>query len=239
MNDALSMTTNTVLRIKTMKLIKPLTCALALAMSGMAFADVTVTVPDDVSILAANGEKVKLSGGFFASERSLTLPDGVNQVVFRYSPYFSQGNDRLSVESDVIVTRFDAADAELSLQVPEYRDLRQAEDKIKDLDWKLIDASGNAIAVEQDKLIKPGMQIGRDYVREVEDYNKTGGVAAIGVATAAVQPVTLPAKIPADMKQTKPATMKADSTAEEMLHFWYQKADAETQARFKDYINQQ
>ncbi len=41
------------------------------------------------------------------------------------------------------------------------------------------------------------------------------------------------------MKQTKPATMKADSTAEEMLHFWYQKADAKTQARFKDYINQQ
>ncbi len=84
------------------------------------------------------------------------------------------------------------------------------------------------------------MQIGRDYVREVEDYNKTGGVAAVGVVSAAViQPATLPAKIPADMKQTKPATMKADSTAEEMLHFWYQKADAETQARFKDYINQQ
>ncbi len=168
MNDALSMTINTVFRVKTMKLIKPLTCALALAMSGMAFADVTVTVPDDVSILAANGEKVKLSGGFFASERSLTLPDGVNQVVFRYSPYFSQGNDRLSVESDVIVARFGAADAELTLNVPEYRDLRQAEDKIKDLDWKLVDASGKAIPVDQDKLIKPGMQIGRDYVREVE-----------------------------------------------------------------------
>ncbi|WP_063344487.1 DUF2057 domain-containing protein [Vibrio jasicida] len=223
-----------------MKLIKPLTCALALAMSGMAFADVTVNVPDDVSVLAANGEKVKLSGGFFASEKSFTLPDGVNQVVFRYAPYFSQGNDRLSVESDVIVTRFDATDAELTLQLPEYRDLREAENKIKDLDWKLVDASGNAIAVEQDKLMKPGMQIGRDYVREVEDYNKAGGVAAVGVVSAAViQPATLPAKIPADMKQTKPETMKADSTAEEMLHFWYQKADAETQARFKAYINQQ
>lgn len=64
MNDALSMTTN-LLRIKTMKLIKPLTCALALAMSGMAFADVTVSVPDNVSVLAANGEKADLSGGFF------------------------------------------------------------------------------------------------------------------------------------------------------------------------------
>ncbi|MGR5231061.1 DUF2057 domain-containing protein [Vibrio rotiferianus] len=215
-----------------MKLIKPLTCALALAMSGMAFADVTIHVPDDVSVLAANGEKVKLSGGFFSSDKSFTLPDGVNQVVFRFSPFFSKGNDRVSVDSDVTIARFNADNAELTFQLPEYRDLRDAESKIKDMDWKLVDASGSAIPVEQDKLIKPGMQIGRDYIREVEDYNRAGGVAAIGVASvAAVQPVTLPAKIPADMK--------ADSTAEEMLHFWYQKADAETKARFKEYVNKQ
>ncbi|WP_375145349.1 DUF2057 family protein, partial [Vibrio parahaemolyticus] len=134
-----------------MKLIKPLTCALALAMSGMAFADVTVSVPDDVSVLAANGEKAKLSGGFFASEKALTLPDGVNQVVFRYAPYFNQGNDRLSVESDVIVARFDTANAELTIEVPKYRNMRDAEENIKDLDWKLVDGSGKAVAVDQDK----------------------------------------------------------------------------------------
>lgn len=221
-----------------MKLIKPLTCALALAMSSMAFADVTVSVPDDVSVLAANGEKVKLDGGFFASERTLTLPDGVNQVVFRFTPFFNKGNDRVSVESDVIVTSFTSSDSKLALQLPEYRNLNDAEDNIKDLDWKLVDASGKAIAVKQDKLIKEGMQIGRDYVREVEDYNRTGGVAAIAVAGAMVQPMTLPAEIPEDMKQAR-AAVKADSTAEEMLHFWYQKADAETKARFKAYINQQ
>ena len=221
-----------------MKLIKPLTCALALAMSSMAFADVTVSVPDDVSVLAANGEKVKLDGGFFASERTLTLPDGVNQLVFRFAPFFNKGNDRVSVESDVIVTSFTSSDSKLALQLPEYRNLNDAEDNIKDLDWKLVDASGNAIAVKQDKLIKEGMQIGRDYVREVEDYNRTGGVAAIAVAGAMVQPMTLPAEIPEDMKQAR-AAVKADSTAEEMLHFWYQKADAETKARFKAYINQQ
>jgi len=87
-----------------MKLVKPLICTLALTISGIAFADVTMSVPDNVSVLAANGEKVDLSGGFFASERKLTLPDGVNQVVFRFTPYFNQGNDRLSVESDVIAT---------------------------------------------------------------------------------------------------------------------------------------
>ncbi|MBR9874637.1 MAG: DUF2057 domain-containing protein, partial [Vibrionaceae bacterium] len=124
-----------------MKLIKPLTCALALTMSSMAFADVTVSVPDDVSVLAANGEKVKLDGSFFASERTLTLPDGVNQLVFRFAPFFNQGNDRISVESDVIVTSFTASDSELALQLPEYRDIRDAEDNIKNLDWKLVDAS--------------------------------------------------------------------------------------------------
>ncbi|MBR9786803.1 MAG: DUF2057 domain-containing protein [Vibrionaceae bacterium] len=221
-----------------MKLIKPLTCALALAMSSIAFADVTVSVPDDVSVLAANGEKVKLDGGFFASEKTLTLPDGVNQLVFRFAPFFNQGNDRVSIESDVIVTSFTASDSKLALQLPEYRNMRDAEDNIKNLDWKLVDKSGNAIAVKQDKLIKEGMQIGRDYVREVEDYNRTGGVAAIAVAGAMVQPMTLPAEIPDDMKQAR-ASAKADSTAEEMLHFWYQKADAETKARFKAYINQQ
>ncbi len=220
-----------------MKLIKPLTFALALTMSSTAFADVTVSVPDDVSVLAANGEKAKLSGGFLASEKTLTLPDGVNQIVFRFSPFFNQGNDRISVESDVIVARFSASNSELTLQLPDYRNMRDAEENIKDLDWNLVDASGAVIGVKQDKLIKPGMQIGRDYVREIEDYNKAGGIAAIAAAGAFVQPRTLPAEIPEDMKQTRAA--QKDSTAEEMLHFWYQKADAETKARFKAYINQQ
>ncbi|MDF5602415.1 DUF2057 family protein, partial [Vibrio parahaemolyticus] len=173
----------------------------------------TVRGTDNVSVLAANGEKADLSGGFFASERTLTLPDGLNQVVFRFAPYFNQGNDRLSVESDVIVTRFDATNAELTLQMPEYRNLRDAEEKIKDLDWKLVDDSGNAIAGDQDKLLKPGMQIGRDYVREIEDYNQAGGAAAVAFAGAAtMQPVTLPAKVPADMKQVRATAVKADST---------------------------
>ncbi|MFA0425384.1 DUF2057 family protein, partial [Vibrio sp. 10N.222.54.A1] len=40
-------------------------------------------------------------------------------------------------------------------------------------------------------------------------------------------PVTLPTKIDGN----------AANTAEEMLYFWYEKADAETKQKFKDYVN--
>jgi len=76
------------------------------------------------------------------------------------------------------------------------------------------------------------MQIGRDYVREVDNYNKTGGVAAIAVANT--QPI-----VQEDIKKARATEVNTSSTAEEMLHFWYKKADAETKARFKTYINQQ
>ena len=221
----------TAFRILTMKLIKPLTCALALALSGQAFASITITVPAEVSILAANGEKVRLTGDFFDDVKTFTLPDGENQFVFRYSPYFNQGKDRVNAESDVIVTRFNAANTQITFELPKYRDLKDAKKHIKDLDWKLINTTGQAIPMKQDKLLKPGMQIGRDYLRELESYNKTAGVASIGLGKAQMQPVTLPAKLPSGMT--------ADSTAEEMLHFWYQKADTETQARFKDFVNKQ
>ncbi|MDF2153003.1 DUF2057 family protein [Vibrio sp. CAU 1672] len=216
-----------------MKIIKPLTCMLALAISGPALADVTLSIPDDVSILAANGRKAELSGGLFASSKTLTLPDGVNQVVVRYAPFFSKGNERVSTESHAIIARFTATDSELTFELPEYRDLREAEANIKQLELRLIDESGNAIDLRQEALVKPGMQIGRDYLREVEDYNRQGGVAAVTMTgTAVVQPVTLPAVAP-------DASVTVDSTAEEMLHFWYNKADAETRARFKAFVNQQ
>lgn len=221
-----------------MKLIKSLTCVLTVAFSHATLADVTISVPDEVSVLAANGEKVDLDGGLLASEKTLMLPDGTNQIVFRYAPFFNQGNDRVRVESDAIITRFTASDTKLTFQLPEYRNLRDAEQNIKSLDWKLMDASGNAITVKQDKLIKPGIQLGRDYVRELEDYNRHGGVAAVTVPGAMTQPNALPADMPHDMKHAQSGT-KADSTAEEMLHFWYQKADAETKASFKEYINLQ
>ncbi len=222
-----------------MKASKILACALLAGCSTMAVADVTIKIPDSVDLLSVNaGDPETKSNGFFSSGKTATLPDGVNQIVFRFEPYFDLNREeRVSVPSQAVIARFDASNTELTLEVPTYQNDRQAKKDIDTFKWSLTDASGNAIPVAQDKLVKDGMQIGRDYNREAEDYNRKGGVAAIAT-TGAVAAVTLPAAAPANSANSEIAVPggAADNTAEEMLIFWYNKADANTKARFKEYI---
>ncbi|EJT0553980.1 DUF2057 domain-containing protein [Vibrio vulnificus] len=215
-----------------MNIIKPLTCILAMSISGLATAAVTLHVPDDVTLFVANGQKAKLSGSLFASSKTIELPNGENQIVFQYEPYFSQGNDRIGVESNVIIAKFSANDTDLNFDLPKYRDHRVAEQEIKQMQWQLVDEQGAAVTKSEDKLVKSGMQIGRDYAREAADYNQTGGIAAIGTAVSVATIKTEP------VANVETKVKEGDNTAEEMLHFWYDKADEATKARFKAYINQ-
>ncbi|HAS6175565.1 TPA: DUF2057 domain-containing protein [Vibrio vulnificus] len=215
-----------------MNIIKPLTCILAMSISGLATAAVTLHVPDDVTLFVANGQKAKLSGSLFASSKTIELPNGENQIVFQYEPYFSQGNDRIGVESNVIIAKFSANDTDLNFELPKYRDHRVAEQEIKQMQWQLVDEQGAAVTKSEDKLVKSGMQIGRDYAREAADYNQTGGIAAIGTAVSVATIKTEP------VANVETKVKAGDNTAEEMLHFWYDKADEATKARFKAYISQ-
>ncbi|RAH17734.1 DUF2057 domain-containing protein, partial [Vibrio vulnificus] len=202
-----------------MNIIKPLTCILAMSISGLATAAVTLHVPDNVTLFVANGQKAKLSGSLFASSKTIELPNGENQIVFQYEPYFSQGNDRIGVESNVIIAKFSANDTDLNFELPKYRDHRVAEQEIKQMQWQLVDEQGAAVTKSEDKLVKSGMQIGRDYAREAADYNQTGGIAAIGTAVSVATIKTEP------VANVETKVKAGDNTAEEMLHFWYDKAD--------------
>ncbi|MEZ9125597.1 DUF2057 family protein [Vibrio splendidus] len=221
-----------------MKTLQSIALLSTIIVAPNVLADVTIEVPSSadalVEVLAVNEAKPDLDGGFFSSSKTITVPDGVNQIVFKYQLAFSQGNDREFVDSDTIIATFDAADTALTFDMPKFRNTNEAKKGLQNLDWKLVDENQNAISVKQDKLIKDGMQIGRKYPQEAREYNQKGGIAALTVGASAgaaaavvVQPVTLPAKIDGN----------AANTAEEMLYFWYEKADAETKQKFKDYVN--
>jgi uncharacterized protein YccT (UPF0319 family) len=200
---------------------------LPLIVSSYASASVELQIPKQVDVLLVNGEKPDLSDGFFSSKESLTLPNGENQILFTYKPYFDQGKDRSILESNATVGTFTAADTKLEFVLPNYRNEQEGMRKIKDLQWGLNDINGKTIEVKQDTLTKDGIQFGRNFQDEMTKYNRNGGSAAITISASLMT------------QQTPNQSINVDpNTAEEMLHFWYQKADIETQKRFKLYINQ-
>lgn len=196
-----------------------------IALSGSAAAQVTLDIPDTVEVLIANGETPKLEGGLFDAEKTLTLPDGENQILFRYKPYFHQGNERIIVESQPIIATFHASNSELTLDLPKYRNQRDAKRELPSATYKMLDSSNAPLELSYDRLIKEGMQIGRNYQQELEKYNQEGGLAAMTNAATG-------------QHKTPFSTQSEASTAEEMLHFWYGKADAETKARFKQFVKE-
>ncbi|ENM5924731.1 DUF2057 family protein [Vibrio mimicus] len=210
-----------------MKPMPRLSCLLALCFAASASAKVTIDIPDTIDLLVVNGSSPKLSGGFFDATKKLELDDGEQQIVFRYSPYFSQGSDRIIIDSDVIIATFDAANQDFTFDMPKYRDAPQATKAIKKMEWQLVDQQGKAVEMRQDRLIKEGMQLGRNFEFETAEYNRKGGIAAL-TSSIATQPLT-----------QQEASNAAASAAEEMLHFWYNKADEETKARFKAFVNKQ
>ena len=200
---------------------------LPLIVSSYASASVELQIPKQVDVLLVNGEKPDLSDGFFSSKESLTFPNGENQILFTYKPYFDQGKDRSILESNATIGTFTAADTKLEFVLPNYRNEQEGMRKIKDLQWGLNDINGKAIEVKQDTLTKDGIQFGRNFQDEMTKYNHNGGSAAITISASLMTQQTPNQSIDV-----------APNTAEEMLHFWYQKADIETQKRFKLYINQ-
>ncbi|WGY46588.1 DUF2057 family protein [Vibrio sp. ABG19] len=154
----------------------------SLMLSATAQAAVKVNVPEEIDLQVVNLEKPKLSGSAFDSVRSIELPDGLNQVAFRYSHNFVQRDKAERVYSKLIIMKFEATDQELTFRVPEYRDAKEAERDINDYNWGLVDAKTNKdIKLVTDEVEVSGFVFGQNFSDEVESYNKKGGKAAVGL----------------------------------------------------------
>lgn len=161
-------------------------CCLALFGSVQSYADVVVNVPEDVNVEVVNLAKPELKGSLLGGERSLTLPNGVNQIVFQYTPQFVTRDDAKTVYSDFLITKFDANDTVISFKLPKYKSAQIAQEKIAHLKWSLIDNSGNELKTLSDKLDIDGIRLGRNYIEDATDYNKKGGIASVSMTFVTV-----------------------------------------------------
>ena len=215
-----------------MRLSQSILTAVLICVNSTAFANVEVTLPSNSELVLVNGKE---SG----STDKLTLENGENQLALRYSGRYQQQGSQTQFSSDVIIMTFTAENTLLTIALPRIRSNSAADAFNRSPKISLKDSSGVDIPFRQDKLIKDGMQLGRDYEKEIFDYNSSSQVAAFG---ALASPIA--AQVQPNLVQVENVANKANDPKQtdqinvgQMLDFWYQQADEETRKAFKLKIN--
>lgn len=204
------------------KFISAVGCIAILA-SQLVHAEVKIPIPDTINLLVVNSLKPDVQkGGLFGTD-TLILPDGENQIVFKFQPSVMENDTLRKVYSDVIVAKFTAQDDELTFVLPEYRDLNQARNEIDGFNWSLVSSDDQKIGVKKEYLSTTGVQLGRNFIEDVMDYNMRGGIAAVTTGAVTAKSLAL-----------KEAQLDSENIAQ--LKAWYKKATKEERKDFKIWL---
>lgn len=151
-------------------------CATALMLSTVqpAAADVHLNLPKNAEVLTVNGKPAVKSD-------SLILADGINQIAFRYSAQYRQQTDSVRYLSDVLIVRFDASAQTLALTLPAINSASDAKKFDESPKLALLNAQGETVSFVSDKLIKHGIQLGRDFENEILQYNLSNHPASLNI----------------------------------------------------------
>lgn len=205
------------------KFISAVGC-IALLASQLVQAEVKIPIPDTINLLVVNSLKPKIEkGGLFGTD-TLVLPDGENQIVFKFQPSVMENDTLRRVYSDAIIAKFSAQDDELKFVLPEYRDLNQARNEIGNFEWSMVNNKDQVVDVKSEPLSANGVQLGRNFLEDVTDYNRRGGVAAITIGAVAVKSLPVQGQV------------KADSENVGQLKAWYLKANKQERKDFQVWL---
>ncbi|MBB1381091.1 DUF2057 domain-containing protein [Shewanella sp. SR41-2] len=234
---------------------------LCLTLSPMGIA-ASLQLPDRAETVLVNG---KASQQQSSVKLDLSMPDNMQQIAFRYQARYRDNGSQNNFISDVVILRFQASEQNYQLTLPTINSASRANQFNDQPTITLTDNTGKSIVFTQDKLMKSGLQIGRDFAQEIAQYNGSGAIAAIAsakrinkntptaapVAPVAIVPVAIvPVAIVPVAKTTEvtasnnTADTQVNKTEDitqaevsRMLDYWYQKANPNTQAEFKAKIN--
>ncbi|WPC76191.1 DUF2057 family protein [Vibrio porteresiae] len=221
-----------------MSILRYLIYTTILMMSFQAFSQSTLEIPDGVTVFSVNGQAYEQNGFLVGSHEYIQLPDGANQIVFKYKTSVTQNSENVRVfDSDTIIAKFDTHSGYAKMIMPNYWTFSAAQEGIKNLAWKLETESGTAIPVIQDTLPNAGFKLADDYQAEILRYNQSKKVASLQQATGIANEKPLEKIVTqkhALNDSVEPSEMQ--DTVASMLNYWYGKADEKTRREFYNSI---
>jgi len=136
-------------------------------------------LPDNTEVVLVNGNA---SPPQSSVTLDLTMPEAIQQIAFRYHARFRANGSQNSFTSDVILLSFQASEQAYQLTLPSINSAASARQFNAQPKLTLTDQTGKTVVFSQDKLMKSGLQIGRDWVQEITQYNASNKIAAISLS---------------------------------------------------------
>lgn len=197
----------------------------AMLIAPTTLAAISVSLPANTKPLLFNAQETDTT--------NLTAEDGEQQIVFKYLANFRhQGQNQRFISEAVIVT-FTGQNAKYKISLPKINSTSDADKFNQHPKVSIIDDNGQQIDYRIDTLTKDGIQIGRNYREEINQYNLSAAAAAIKM-----QPQVIATSLTATQVSV---TDSPDNTTQinisQMLDFWYQQANEQTRQAFKAKIN--
>ena len=193
-------------------------------------AGVTINLGECIQTHVVDGIDKRSSAG-----TAIELNNGTHQIVVSCTVPLGRSDDNSFPEvSDAFVLQFTAADTELTLSAPNIRSRRQLDRLNSEGDFRLVAPSGQTVQFKADVLKKDGFQVFRDYVQELEAFNRSSAPATV---RASAPDLTGSAK---DGNKAEHQTGAEDTPDQElvrqMLRYWYLKADMKTRDEFRSWM---
>ena len=161
-----------------MTLKKTLLAGLMLAPT-LAYSSVTLNVPVDIQMLTVNGQDVGFSSFGFDHKETVTLDDGVNQVVFRISKVVADGGSKGTKYTSIpMVATFESSDSNLFIEVPKLTTLSQGSQFNDEPTFSITDGNQPIPGLRKGK-INAGLKFFADIVAEVERFNRSDEPASL------------------------------------------------------------
>lgn len=209
----------------------------ALLTSTASFAGV-VTGSSNIDFLAIDGQKAAKS--LLKETRSFNISDTkTHQVVVRVSEIVRAGSDRTLFESDPIVVTFQGANEDIIISAPRLEDERDVVGFKNNPVISVKTRSGTAVQTKQEYLKQEGFLPNVNLVENLSDYNASGSVASVSAFATATLPAAVPTATAGGKVQKNKITVQGENAAEQMLQYWFQQADKETQQRFLQWAQKQ
>lgn len=205
----------------------------ALLASSVSFAGV-VTSSSNIDFLAIDGQKADKS--ILKQKRSFTINDKqTHQVVVRVSEIVRSGSDRVLFESDPIIVTFQGTSEDIVISAPRLDSDSSAERFKSSPVITVKTASGNELATKQEYLKQEGFFPSMNIIETLSDYNASGSIASVQAFATSTMPAAIPGFSGKAAKGK--VVVQGENVSEQMLQYWFQQADKETQQRFLNWAH--